>query len=237
MQTRTLLKSLAIVGAVSLFVATEAAALSATFFGEDPAPGGVVAPGGNAATQRQMFLDALTGGFTVEDFESFATGGPANVPIPSIGGTLTGPALIIDGTAGDNFGMFPTSPDNYLRVPGSFDLTFGAPVVAFGFFATDVGDHGGSLSIAIDGGTPIEINHSEIAGGSTDHNLIFWGIIDTDNPFTTIAFSNAIADNIGLDDLTVGDVLQTPLPAALPLLLTALSALGLLGWRRRRAVA
>lgn len=245
MKTRTLLKSLAIAGAVSLLVAGQAAALS-IFDGEDPATGGIVPPGGNAASARQNFINALTGGLSVENFESFSHGNTANLSLTPIGGTLTGAGAVDDQTvAASTFGMFPTSGDKYWKTDGNFSVSFGAPIVSFGFFATDIGDHNGDLSVEVvrsAGGTTHAITHSKITGapfGSTDFNLLFWGIIDTDNPFTAVNFlnSNPNTETFGFDDLSVGEVLNTPLPAALPLLLTALSALGLLGWRRRRIAA
>ena len=235
MITRTLLKSLAIAGAVSLLVAGQAAALT-IFEGEDLATGGIVPPGGNAATARQDFINALTGGIAVEDFESFSHGDAANLSLTPIGGTLMGAGAVDDQTvAASTFGMFPTSGDNYWKVAGNFSVTFGAPIVAFGFFATDIGDHNGDLSVEIRG-TTHAVQHSKITAnplGSTNFNVLFWGIIDTDYPFTAVNFlnSNPNAETMGFDDITV---VHTPLPAALPLLLTALSALGLLGWRRRR---
>jgi hypothetical protein len=38
------------------------------------------------------------------------------------------------------------------------------------------------------------------------------------------------------EDITGGSLVPTPLPAALPLFATGLGGLGLLGWRRKRAL-
>ena len=43
-------------------------------------------------------------------------------------------------------------------------------------------------------------------GGS----VLFWGLIDTDNPFTSLTFGNTAAgtDFFGFDDMTIGSVEQ-----------------------------
>jgi hypothetical protein len=64
--------------------------------------------------------------------------------------------------------------------------------------------------------------HPDFAGGQMTFGI--GAIIATDAGETRIASF----DNLGID------VIQTPLPAALPLFATGLGALGLLGWRRKR---
>ena len=223
--------------------ATAANAITLTFFGEDGSPGGTVPPAGNAATARQDFLDALAAGVSTEDFESFAFGSTAPLALSFTGGigtidaTLTGAGDIDDGGAG----RFPTSGSNLWDVTGSFSITFGTPVAAFGFFGTDVGDFEGSLTVQTSDGvttTDYVVPHTiDVSSGA----LLFFGIIDTDNPFTSVVFGNTEAgvDIFGFDDLTVGDVSQVqvsaiPLPPAMLLFLSALGALGLIGRRRFR---
>ena len=215
-------------------------ALVQTFFGEDLTPGGTVPPGGNAATARQNFLNALTAGVSTEDFESFVPGASSPLALSFVGGLGTILGTLNGDGATQNFlnsGRFPTSGEQYWNSFGTFSISFASPVAAFGFFATDIGDFDGNVTLQTSDGVTKDylIPHTVLGPNGS---LLFYGVIDTDNPFTDVTFGNTSegVDGFGFDDLTVGDVSQVsavPLPAAFPLFLSALGLLWGLSWRRR----
>ncbi|MEO0486488.1 MAG: hypothetical protein AAF092_11310 [Pseudomonadota bacterium] len=142
--------------------------------------------------------------------------------------------------SGTPFQRFPTSGSTYLGfITSSLTFTFNAPVAAFGFYATDVGDEGGQLTLTTAG----DLSTSFTAGHSlngADGNLVFYGII-ADTPgetFTSITLSAPGGINgevFGIDDVIAADfgqIAPVPIPAGGALLLTGLLAVGVM---RRRA--
>ena len=121
---------------------------------------------------------------------------------------------------------------------GPFSVDFGTTkIAAFGFYLTDV-ELFPSLELTLDlvgGGQKVVAIPSTVP--APNGALSYFGIIDADNPFTKVTFSNATpSDGFGFDDLTVGEVRQVrtaPEPSTLSLLtLGTLGAAGLL--RRKR---
>jgi hypothetical protein len=83
-------------------------------------------------------------------------------------------------------------------------------------------------------GTFLDLAGVGFAVGNKNVNLFFedsyFALVSTD--------SNVTSDLSGPGTFTLTPLIQTPLPAALPLFASGLSALGLLGWwRKRKAVA
>lgn len=240
------IRSLALVAvaviALGGVTAKDANAIVQEFFGEDLIPAGVVPPGGNAATARQNFLNELTAGVSTESFESFANGSTAPLALSFTGGlgtinaTLNGGGSIMNAPGS---GRFATSGSQYWNLQTNavgFSIAFASPIAAFGFFATDIGDFNGSLTLQTSNGV---VNNYVVPNtlNGANGSLLFYGLIDTDNPFTQVTFGNTATgtDSFGFDTLTVGDITQvtaTPLPAALPLFLMALGTLGFVSRRR-----
>jgi hypothetical protein len=135
-------------------------------------------------------------------------------------------------------GRFATSGSQYLEVSQSaFNITFSSPVAAFGFYGTDIGDFNGQLTVTTQNGGSTLYTVANTVNGANG-SLLFWGIIDTANPFISVTFGNTAAgvDFFGFDDMTIGDiqqVAQTPLPAALPLLIGGIGAMVMVARRRK----
>jgi hypothetical protein len=213
-------------------------AVPITYFGEDLTPGGTVPAGGNSETARTNFLAGLVG-VGNEDFESFAAGtlAPLALAFPgssgSITATLNGGGSVINGPGG---GRFPTSGDQWWNNdPGEqpFVIGFSAPIAAFGFYATDIGDFGGNITLELTNGGTVDLVVPNTVG-APNGALLFYGFIDPTTTYTQITFGNtSTADGFGFDDMVVGDLQQVvvPEPATLVLLGSGLVAVGL---RRRR---
>ena len=211
--------------------------------------------------------------FGIEDFESFTAVAPAGTtpgPIAlnlefdrlspltgtlPVNATLTGTgqvAVITDSNATSN-GRYPVAvpvggtqyfDTNFISL--SFTINFGdTPVDAFGFFATDVGDHNGQISLTLtyaDGTTenhPIDHLRNPTTGSAKDPqhgSLIFFGLI-SDQAIRSVAFTNlnpGEGDRFGFDNLVVG-LTAVPEPSSLLLLLSGAFCGGLHVLRRRRA--
>lgn len=207
------------------------------FFGEDDAFGSLPVP--NSAAAEASFLSNLTGVGT-ENFDS-APLGSANGFVSNFTGagtaTFTGDTEIISGSGA---GRFPISGLQYMEgSANNFNISFSTAIAAFGFYATDVGDFQGILTLtyASSPATVIDISQQY----PTDGNAFFFGYINTDNPFTGVTFSNssAGADFFGFDKMTIGSVEQvTPsVPdAGTTVALLAIAFSGMIGLRKKFSV-
>ncbi len=238
---RTLLA--AAVGLTAIGWAASAAATPTTFFGEDQNANGAFVPGGNSQTARNQFLSHLTG-VGNEDFESFASGAapPLNLTFPgstgSIAATITGDGGILTNSTGC-CGRFATSGQAYYEVSGRFVLDFSKPIAAFGFYATDVGDFNGQLTLTLSDGTTVNLTVPNTTNGNNG-SLLFWGFIDPTESYTKVTFGNTApgVDYFGFDDMVIGDQQQVhmvPEPAELLLFGAGLALLALQLRRRRQS--
>lgn len=212
------------------------------YFGEDLNPGFSVPAGGNAETARNNFLGDLAG-VGNEDFEGFVvgTGTPLNINFPGSSGaitaTISGTGVVENdagdaGSGGNGFGRFNTSPggDQYWEAAQSFSIAFSDPIAAFGFYATDIGDFNGQVTLQASNGVATDLTIPNTINGP-DGSLLFYGFIDDVNTYTSISFGNTAAgsDFFGFDDMVIGDpnqIVRVPEPGVLLLMGAGLAAFG-----------
>ncbi|MEE4536906.1 MAG: PEPxxWA-CTERM sorting domain-containing protein [Erythrobacter sp.] len=222
-------------------MASPAAAVEAVFFGENLNPGGAVS--GDPATAEASFLAQLTAGVSTEDFESFTpVVSPSSLTFQGSAGTisasLSGPGGEVRGIPGS--GRFATSGSNYFNISGDFQIDFSNAIAAFGFFGTDIGDFDGQVTLELLrlGQLP-EVVVIPNTIGAPNASLLYFGVIDTANPFTGLRFGNTAAgsDSFGFDNLTIGDVGQVtgavPEPSTWALMLLGFFGIGAVMRRRK----
>ena len=220
----------------------QAQAAPQTFFGEDPGQGETIRllAHPNADAARTAFLSLLSG-FATEDFEGFSpdTLLPLSSSFLGVDADLTGAGILSNVPTGtDGVGLFPISGDQYLTtVTSAFTIEFATPVAAFGFYGIDIGDFNGQIIIELSSNTTTSLTIPHTVNGPGG-SVLYFGVIDTENPFTTVTFLNSggQTDLFGFDDVTVGSLAQVneaPEPGTLGLIATGL--LGLMGysWRRK----
>lgn len=223
-------KNMLMLVALSLPFSSHAALI---FFGEDLNPNTSTA---NSDLANSDFLATLLGAGT-ENFESLSNGTSAPITVDfGIAGTatLTGNGNILTGTGA---GRFPTSGNNLWNTNETFTITFSQAISAFGFFGTDIGDIGGQVTMNFANGASSNSYTVNNTVNAPNGSLLYWGIVDTANPFTSITFGNTNnSDWFGFDDMTIAISQQVgggkPIPE--PSIL-ALFAIALLSFRLRKA--
>lgn len=208
----------------------------------------------NAAitSANAAFLSAL-GGVGTESFESYAVGTASPVALGFAGAgtaTLTGFGSIVNGNHAG--AVAHTGNNYYLVITGTtgseFAINFSNPVAAFGFYGSDIGDAGSNLLLRFgraNGSTyTTQVPYNVATGGLASGNLMFFGFIDTTNPFTSIQFlSTGAGDYFGFDDMTIGSRAQVinpppsvaPEPATIALVGLGVVVVGAAARRRRAA--
>lgn len=227
-----------------LAVATPAMAQT-VYFGENQSPAGGVS--GAPVTARTQFLSQLSGNST-ESFESYAQGtSPASLTFAGSAGNIvatfsgsTGQVCAVANCGGS--GRYATDGTHFYDVSSTIGISFSTAIAAFGFYATDVGDLGGQLTVtllhATGPNTVLTVNNT-INGN--DGSLLFWGVVDTARPFTGIQFGDTAAgtDFFGFDQMTLGDIRQVtggvPEPTTWAMMVLGFGAVG--GALRRRQKA
>jgi hypothetical protein len=204
--------------AAALALPASANAAVTIYFGENTLPSGTVS--GDPETARNAFLAALSAGVSTENFDGFADGvAPSSLTFSGSAGTIDATIAAGSGlvTGAPCCGRFATSGSSLFDVSDSFLITFNSPIAAFGFYGTDIGDFSGQVTITLlRSGQPDETLTVPNTINGPDGSLLFYGLIDSANPFTGLTFGNTSAGNdyFGFDDLTVGDVNQVaPAPA------------------------
>jgi hypothetical protein len=246
--------------ALAALATGNALAALTTYFGQDPSADLTVPAGGGSVTARSAFIDALDAGSVVkEGFETFSQGQTA--PLALFGGSAT---ITLNSGSGrienrvtvnsESPGRFNTttgcSSCNWWQASGPFTITFGQAVYAFGFYGTDFGDFGGSLSLDLlnaDNSVAQSLAVSPSAG--TNGSLLFFGFANNTRAYSSIRFNITQcvpgststcsgSDVLGFDDLVIGKLAapsnSVPEPATLALAGLSLAALAAIRRKPRR---
>lgn len=240
-------------------LSTMAQASPVTFLGVDVGLGETtrLASHPKADAARDAFRANLLPGTAVETFESM----PASVPpvfsdqtlslgFAGMSAVLQGRGLVMNSPApstvnpvnGIPSGVYPISGLQAWLSSDDFEVRFGVPQVAFGFYGVDIGDFDGQLVLDLvheDGSATQVLASSGVrnAGGSVQ----YFGVLSLDRPFTAVRFGNTAPvgyDGFVFDDLTIGtraQLAQVPEPGTLALALPMLMVLANTLRRRRRA--
>ena len=234
------------VAAILGWAAGSTQAAPVTFFGEDLNPSGSTPiPTPLSNTARDNFFNNLTG-VSTETFEEFNSGN-SNLSVTFPGSGIT---ASLSGGVIQNFssaGRFAISSPNYYNTDTStFAINFTAPVAAFGFYGTDIGDFGGVLSLTltdIHGNvSSLVVPASEGSGGSQPQNgsALYFGFFDLSDQYTSIAFNNSNTDDqFGFDNFSVGSLQQvtptgTPEPSTWVMMMLGFAGLGAAGYYRAK---
>jgi hypothetical protein len=268
----------------AMALAMPASANYQSFFGEDvnPDAGTALETVPNSDLAHQSFRGQLQSTVGTQDFESSSilvgTTGPLDIFFGTLKATLQGgggipsgnstvPAQVASVTPGTSLGgaySIPslTSSKFWLANAGStFEIDFHEAVAAFGFYATDLGDNGASVSIVLVDANGIEftptgltstIPITQTQGSASDGSAFFFGFVAGANDplFNRIRIRTAsdTTDTFGFDNFTVArraelvDTCTTncpppppvPEPGSLALFAAALAGLGFSSRRRRR---
>ena len=203
-----------------------AGSLLTTFFGENLTP--VAAVTGAPVTARAAFLAALSGTVANYGFEDRINGdvGPFNFTFANSSGTITttitAPSTGV-ATNSATGGRFNTTSGgtvywraNETSAAGAIlTLTFSPPISAFGFYGTDIGDFGGSLTLTVRNSstlvsTPLSVGNTIGSGGSTSGCLLFFGFKDKTATYDRLTFTSngSTADFFGFDDIVAAVAAQ-----------------------------
>lgn len=208
------------------------------------------------ADARDEFL-RLTTGIALEGFENSPTGiPPAALSLYGGAGALTQARFstgnVVQGAPQN--GRFNTTPGcdittacKWWETAYSFEITLNSAKSAFAFFATDLGDLGGAISLDFWNDNTQVRSGIAVTQPTQTSGLLFFGWIDDTFSFNRISVNvtqtNAdptFFDGIGFDDILAGVRASAPGPGPTPvsapasLALVALS-LGLLAATRRRS--
>lgn len=225
-QENNLKNAITLASLAAALVSLPATAAPQIFFGKDAGLGELIALSAhpNADQARNDFVAALAGNATAtENFESYT---PSTTYVPgmlAVSFGALGTANLDEGfvTNEPAAGRYPISGQQFWEASSNFfTLNFSSAVIGFGFYGVDIGDFLGQMTITLSNGNDFLVNHTlDAVGGS----VLYWGILDADNPFTSVTFGNtgAGADWFGFDDFTFAVATANPVPEP--------SILGLLG--------
>lgn len=179
---------------------------------------------------------SVTGTITTESFGSDVT----NAQVLAINADLTSTANNWSGSSthrvdGGNvdlaWGDAEASGGGLARFD-VFTWTFANPITGLQAYFNDF-EAGFQVSFDEGDTSPTVVNiNTALTDGTGLLGLVF------SQPITTLTFSTTWNyDLANIDNLSYASTSAVPVPAALPLLVTAFGGLGFLGWRRRRSAA